>query len=224
MARSPAVQLRSTNSNGATPCLSTGRTSGACPGYVIDHKTALKRGGADASANMQWQTITAAKAKDRTEYLPLRAALASLFCYPAPKESVRMEPVAGNSGAEEIRAMEHARTRALVNGEVELARQFHADDYELVNPLGGVLSKEQYLGSIAAGDIRYLTWDIESQIRVRLYTEVALIRYRVHIEVVAQGQRYPRARYWHTDAYEERSGRWQVIWSQATATTESAPD
>src|SRR5205814_2352246 len=35
------------------PCPSTGKTSGACPGYVVDHVTALKRGGADAPSNMQ---------------------------------------------------------------------------------------------------------------------------------------------------------------------------
>ena len=49
------------------PCPSTGRTSGACPGYVIDHVVALKHGGADAPGNMQWQTIAAAKAKDKIE-------------------------------------------------------------------------------------------------------------------------------------------------------------
>ena len=49
------------------PCPSTGRTSGACPGYVIDHVTALKRGGADAPSNMEWETKADAKAKDRWE-------------------------------------------------------------------------------------------------------------------------------------------------------------
>jgi hypothetical protein len=48
-------------------CPSTGRISGACPGYVVDHVTALKRGGADAPSNMQWQTVAAAKAKDKWE-------------------------------------------------------------------------------------------------------------------------------------------------------------
>ena len=37
------------------------------PGYVIDHVKPLECGGADAPSNMQWQTIAAAKAKDRTE-------------------------------------------------------------------------------------------------------------------------------------------------------------
>ena len=49
------------------PCPSTGRISGRCPGYVIDHVQALKRGGADDPSNMQWQTKEAAKAKDRVE-------------------------------------------------------------------------------------------------------------------------------------------------------------
>jgi hypothetical protein len=49
------------------PCPSTGRASGACPGYVIDHVKPLKRGGADKPSNTQWQTKTEAKAKDKTE-------------------------------------------------------------------------------------------------------------------------------------------------------------
>jgi len=49
------------------PCPATGRTSGSCPGYVVDHVVPLKRGGLDTPANMQWQTIEAGKAKDRVE-------------------------------------------------------------------------------------------------------------------------------------------------------------
>ena len=49
------------------PCPSTGKSSGSCPGYVIDHVTPLKRGGADTPSNMQWQTKEAAKQKDKWE-------------------------------------------------------------------------------------------------------------------------------------------------------------
>ena len=37
------------------------------PGYVIDHIIPLKKGGCDCPSNMQWQTISAAKAKDKWE-------------------------------------------------------------------------------------------------------------------------------------------------------------
>lgn len=49
------------------PCPANGHTRGACPGYVVDHIIALKRGGPDAPSNMQWQTVEAAKAKDKWE-------------------------------------------------------------------------------------------------------------------------------------------------------------
>jgi len=51
------------------PCPSTGKTSGRCPGYVVDHVHALECGGPDDPSNMQWQTTADAKAKDKTERL-----------------------------------------------------------------------------------------------------------------------------------------------------------
>jgi hypothetical protein len=38
-----------------------------CKGYIVDHKKALACGGVDKPANMQWQTVAAAKAKDKVE-------------------------------------------------------------------------------------------------------------------------------------------------------------
>jgi hypothetical protein len=49
------------------PCPSTGKTYGACPGWVVDHVQALKHGGADDPNNMQWETHAAAKEKDKWE-------------------------------------------------------------------------------------------------------------------------------------------------------------
>jgi hypothetical protein len=49
------------------PCPSTGRTTGACPGFVKDHIRALACGGPDSVANLQWQTVAEAKAKDKWE-------------------------------------------------------------------------------------------------------------------------------------------------------------
>ena len=49
------------------PCPSTGKSYGACPGWIKDHIVALCKGGADAVWNLQWQTVAEAKAKDKWE-------------------------------------------------------------------------------------------------------------------------------------------------------------
>lgn len=38
-----------------------------CPGHVVDHKEPLACGGRDHPSNMQYQTMKAAKAKDKVE-------------------------------------------------------------------------------------------------------------------------------------------------------------
>jgi hypothetical protein len=62
--RSPEAKHRFQQSHS---CPSTGKTSGKCPGYVIDHVKPLACGGVDDPSNMQWQTTAGAKAKDKTE-------------------------------------------------------------------------------------------------------------------------------------------------------------
>jgi hypothetical protein len=120
------------------------------------------------------------------------------------------------SAADDVRAMEQQRLRALLAGDVEAARPLHAEEFQLVTPLGVVLSREEYLGAIAAGHLHYLVWDLDSPIDVRMYGGVALIRYRSQIQIEVTGHVYPKAPYWFTDAYEKRDGCWQIVWSQGT--------
>ena len=120
-----------------------------------------------------------------------------------------------NAKADLIRTIERERLRALVEANMEVAHQLHADDFQLINPGGGSLSKEQYLGGIASGELNYLVWEPEA-IEVRMYDEAAIIRYQSQLEIIVQGQKIPLRRYWHTDSYENRNGHWQVVWSQAT--------
>ncbi len=126
-------------------------------------------------------------------------------------------PIADEQVVELLRQTERERLRALVTGDVERAGQLHSDDFQLINPLGGALSKAEYLGGISSGQIRYLYWEPES-IAVRFYGDAAAIRYRSQLEIVVQGRHIPRQRYWHTDLYERHGAQWQVVWSHATAT------
>ncbi len=120
--------------------------------------------------------------------------------------------------SELLRATERKRLQSLVEANMEVANQLHADDFQLINPLGGSLSKEQYLGSIASGMFSYLVWE-PGEIAVRLHGELAILRYQAQMEIAFDQEKLPPMRLWHMDAYEKRDGRWQVVWSQATAIT-----
>ena len=125
----------------------------------------------------------------------------------------------GNLEAEELRAVQRERSAALLAGDMRAAELVHADDFQLITPLGTVFSRAQYLGAVEAGIIRYAVMELDSPVDVRVHGDVAVTRYRAQIEVEVQGQKYARAAYCFTDAYEKREGRWQIVWSQGTGIT-----
>jgi hypothetical protein len=49
------------------PCPATGKQSGPCPGFVVDHIVPLCAGGADSVDNMQWQNYAESIIKDVEE-------------------------------------------------------------------------------------------------------------------------------------------------------------
>ena len=114
-----------------------------------------------------------------------------------------------------LREVEHARLQSLVAADLSVAERLHADDYELITPGGAALTKRAYLDGIASGDLDYLVFEPVSDIRVRLYGDAAILRYRVRIEINF-GDAHDEGTYWHTDVYERRDDRWQAVWSQAT--------
>ena len=115
-----------------------------------------------------------------------------------------------------IREVERSRLRALIAADTAAALPLHGDDFQLITPIGIKLSREQYLGAIAIGQIKYRLWE-PGDIAVRLHGSAAVIRYRSRLEVVFNGRPVPPGDYWHTDTYEKREGHWIAVWSQATA-------
>jgi len=120
---------------------------------------------------------------------------------------------------EAVEAIERKRLAALFKADMPTAERIHADDFQLITPLGAVFSKGEYLEAVATGVIKYVAVELESAVDARVYRDVVLIRYRAAFEVDVQGQRYPRTSCWFTDSYEMRDERWQIVWSHGTMIT-----
>jgi hypothetical protein len=114
-----------------------------------------------------------------------------------------------------LRGIERDRLRALAAADADTADVLHAADYQLITPSGTPLTKSEYLGSIAAGQMRYLAFEPVSPIAVRSGPQTAVLRYQAYISI-EQGDDRADLTCWHTDYYELRDGRWQAVWSQAT--------
>lgn len=120
--------------------------------------------------------------------------------------------------AKELADIERRRLRALVEARVADADALHAPDFQLVNPSGGVWSREKYLGGIADGTINYRRFEPVSDIEVMVDGDLGILRYRSVIDVSVQGREGDAVECWHLDCYlRSDDGQWRVRWSQATS-------
>lgn len=116
----------------------------------------------------------------------------------------------------ELRAVERRRLAALVSADMVASEALHADDYQLITPGGVAVSRDAYLGQIADGAFAYRRFEPDGEMAVRILgPSAAVVRYQVTIDAVFPGG-HDVDRFWHTDIYERRDGRWQAVWSQAT--------
>ena len=156
----------------------------------------------------------------RVRYALVTAVVAALLL---PLPAVAMTKGDGSKGAgksrqvERLRQTETKRLQALVDADVAVAGPLHASDFELINPLGEVLTREAILGGVGAGALDFLSDIVTSQIRVRLHGNTAVLRYRhtIDIAVVPIGHLTHPA--WTTASYERRKGNWQIVWEQTGA-------
>ena len=122
-----------------------------------------------------------------------------------------------------FRELERRRLRSLVDPDLEVAGALHAEDYQLVTPGGVTLTRDEYLGDIASGRLRYTTFEADSEVAVQVFTDAAAVRYvaRIRVEFPDGGD---EGRFWHTDLYTRRDAGWQAVWSQATRIPPAKPN
>ena len=123
---------------------------------------------------------------------------------------------ASSSQADHLRAIETTRLQALVDADTATARKLTAPDFQLINPAGAPLSRDEFLGGVQAGVIDFLALQPRSPIAVRLSGDSATLRYQTTFDVIAGGTHLTHDA-WTTALYERRDGRWQILWAQTTA-------
>ena len=118
--------------------------------------------------------------------------------------------------SEELRTIERERLAAFVATDIPTLQRLHANDFQLVNPAGQELNRDDYLNGVAQGFIQYKAWEPESRIQVYVYGEVAILRYRATVELAVQGEAQPVQHFWQIEVYEKRRDGWQAVYSQST--------
>jgi hypothetical protein len=115
-----------------------------------------------------------------------------------------------------LRAIETSRLKALVDADTATAGRLIAPDFQLINPAGAPLSRDDLLGGVHAGAIDFLAIRPTSAIAVRRSGDSAALRYQETFDLVAGGTHLTH-KAWTTALYERRHGRWQIVWEQTTA-------
>jgi len=123
---------------------------------------------------------------------------------------------ASSSQADRLRAIETTRLQALVDADTATARDLTAPDFQLINPAGAPLSRDDFLGAVDAGALDFLVLEPSSPIAVRLSGDSATLRYKTAFDLVVGGTHLTHQG-WTTALYERRDGRWQIVWGQSTA-------
>ena len=121
----------------------------------------------------------------------------------------------GGSAADQVRTAERTLLRAAVDGDTHTAGALLAPDLQLIDVTGTAETRADYLANIGGG-IDFVALQPIEPISVRVYGNTAVARLKLNFKVAARGQTLQHEG-WTTDIFEQRDGRWQLVWSQTTA-------
>ena len=115
----------------------------------------------------------------------------------------------------EVLEADAGRVKALIDNDLAALEQLLGDDLTYVHSNGMLDTKESYIGSLRAGNSRYLTMDM-SEVAVRSLGDTALINAKFNARVQVRDREVnPQARV--LIVYAKRDGRWQMIAWESTS-------
>jgi hypothetical protein len=121
----------------------------------------------------------------------------------------------GRSAADQVRTAERTLLRAAVDADTHTTGRLLAPGFQLIDVTGTANTRADYLATIGGG-VDFVTLEPIEPISVRVHGDSAEARVKLKFKVVAGGVTVQHEG-WTTDLFEQRDGRWQVVWSQSTA-------
>ena len=119
--------------------------------------------------------------------------------------------------ATELAKVEEAFNQAMVSNDVLRISACVTDDWVLVTPEAGIVTRSRILQVIESGELSHdtMTKDVG---RVRIYGDVALVTARGRNTGQFRGRRIS-ADEWITDVYRKVDGRWLCVLTHLTPAT-----
>jgi hypothetical protein len=112
---------------------------------------------------------------------------------------------------------------AMLDGNIATIRQIYHDDYALVTRSGTLLSRTERIESLASGKLRYLNVGVDSEVTVKIYENMAVVRGVVGpAETEFDGERRESVGRRFTELWICENGQWQELGRQVTAIAASS--
>jgi uncharacterized protein (TIGR02246 family) len=109
--------------------------------------------------------------------------------------------------------------RALVAADAAELSRIYADDYVQYDEAGQTSTKQDLIGKLTSGAIRYVSM-VSTGRRIRMLRDDFAIVHGSEVDMVEQGGERVPIRYVYMDVVMKRDGRWQIVGSQLAKAAE----
>jgi hypothetical protein len=125
---------------------------------------------------------------------------------------------ANDKKVESLIAARASLKQAMLDRDIETIQRIYPDGYGLVTRKGALRNRSERIGMIESGKLRYLRVGAESEVSIRTFGQVAVVRGVVgSSETVFDGERRRAGPRRFTEIWVHENGRWQEVGRQATS-------
>jgi ketosteroid isomerase-like protein len=113
-----------------------------------------------------------------------------------------------------VLAMDDARIKARADADIPTMSRIYADDYQLVTAEGALRTKEDQIGEMRSGQLRFQPVELLER-SVRIYGVTAIVFSHERATIIRNGKDIG-GEFRANRVYVSRDGRWELVLTQVT--------